>query len=57
MSQISGNATTTARAMDDERLSGKIRGPLHGIPVLLKGIISTIDDLESTLGSTALLGA
>lgn len=42
-----------ARRLDAERLSGKLRGPLHGIPILLKDQCNTID-MPSTCGSFAL---
>lgn len=57
MSQISESAAKVAKALDDERASGTVRSPLHGIPFLLKETISTTDDLETTCGSTALVGA
>lgn len=46
-----------ARELDRERAHGKLRGPLHGIPVLLKDNIETRDPLPTTAGSLALLGA
>src|SRR5258706_7306109 len=42
--------------MDKERKSGKIRGPLHGIPVLIKDNINTGDKMMTTAGALALLG-
>src|SRR5258706_4670646 len=39
--EINPDALTIAKQMDDERKSGKVRGPLHGIPVLLKANIDT----------------
>ena len=40
-----------------ERKAGHVRGPLHGIPVLIKGNIDTADKMSSTAGSLALVGA
>lgn len=49
------DALATARALDIERKNNKIRGPLHGIPVLLKDNIDTADRMQTTAGSLALL--
>lgn len=46
-------ATADARALDAERRAGRVRGPLHGIPVLLKDNIET-RELPTTAGSLAL---
>jgi amidase len=43
-----------ARALDRERAAGKVRGPLHGLPVLLKDNIESADDTATTAGSLAL---
>lgn len=43
--------------MDDERREGKVRGPLHGIPFLVKENIATKDKMETTAGSWALMGS
>ncbi|WP_417438531.1 amidase [Idiomarina sp.] len=45
------NALTDARRLDEEREQGKVRGPLHGIPVLLKDNIDTADGMANTGGS------
>jgi amidase len=50
-------AEAIARALDEERARGGARGPLHGIPVLLKDNIDTADRMETTAGSLALLGS
>jgi amidase len=50
------DALAIARSLDRERKAGKVRGPLHGIPVLLKDNIDTGDDMLTTAGSLALLG-
>ena len=50
------DALAIADAMDAERKNGKIRGPLHGIPVLIKDNIDTADKMQTTAGSLALEG-
>ena len=40
--------------MDKERAQGKVRGPLHGIPVLIKDNINTADNMHTTAGALAL---
>lgn len=47
-------ALAIARTMDHERAQGRVRGPLHGVPVLLKDNIDTGDDMLTTAGSLAL---
>src|SRR5438045_3133743 len=48
------DALTIADSLDAERKAGKVRGPLHGIPVLLKANIGTADRTDTTAGSLAL---
>lgn len=48
------DAITQARKLDAERKAGKIRGPLHGIPVLVKDNIEVAGSLPTTAGSLAL---
>ena len=50
------DALKLADALDAERKAGKVRGPLHGIPVLLKDNIDTGDQQQTTAGSLALAG-
>ncbi len=50
------DADAIAAQLDDERRSKGPRGPLHGIPVLLKDNIDTGDRMQTTAGSLALLG-
>src|ERR1019366_1302742 len=45
-----------ADALDAERKAGHVRGPLHGIPVLIKDNIDTADRMQTTAGSLALVG-
>ncbi len=47
---------TIAGQLDQERKAGKLRGPLHGIPVLIKDNIATADRMMTTAGSLALAG-
>jgi amidase len=51
------DADAIAETLDRERKSGKARGPLHGIPILIKDNIDTADKMETTAGSLALLGS
>lgn len=51
---INPDALSIAAQLDSEMLAGKIRGPLHGIPVLLKDNIDTHDKMPTTAGSRAL---
>jgi amidase len=51
---LNPNAAAQARALDAERRAGRVRGPLHGIPVLLKDNIETADPVATTAGSLAL---
>jgi amidase len=48
------DAVQQARELDRERAQGQVRGPLHGIPVLLKDNIETMDVMPTTAGSLAL---
>jgi amidase len=51
---VNPDALTIAAELDRELASGKIRGPLHGIPVILKDNIDTHDKMPTTAGSRAL---
>jgi amidase len=50
-------AVSIAIQRDNERRAGRLRGPLHGIPVLLKDNIATADTMQTTAGSLALVNA
>jgi amidase len=54
--EINPDAPTIADQLDAERKSGRIRGPMHGIPILLKDNIATADRMMTTAGSLALAG-
>ena len=55
--EINPDALAIADALDKERRSGKTRGPLHGIPMLIKDNIDTSDRMMTTAGSLALVGS
>jgi len=55
--EVNPDALDIARELDAERRQGKVRGPLHGIPILVKDNFATRDGMETTAGSLALLGA
>lgn len=55
--ELNPDALAIADAMDKERSAGKIRGPLHGIPVVIKDNIDTADKMHTTAGSLALVDA
>lgn len=54
--ELNPDAVVIARQLDEERKTGKVRGPLHGIPVLIKDNIDTFDKMQTTAGSLALSG-
>ncbi len=54
--EVNPDARAIARTLDNERRGGHVRGPLHGIPVVLKENIDTGDKMQTTAGSLALLG-
>lgn len=53
--EVNAHAFEYARALDLERAQGNVRGPLHGIPIVLKDNIDTVD-MMTTAGSLALVG-
>ncbi|MCP3060318.1 amidase [Myxococcus sp. K38C18041901] len=55
--EVNPDALAIAQALDEERKRQGARGPLHGIPVLLKDNIATTDRMQTTAGSLALVGA
>src|SRR5579862_983053 len=55
--EINPDAVSIAHALDQERKQKGARGPLHGIPVLIKDNIDTADRMSTTAGSLALAGS
>ena len=54
--EVNPDARAIARQLDDERRRDHVRGPLHGIPILLKDNIDTHDRMQTGAGSLALVG-
>ncbi len=54
--ELNPDALAMARRADDLRRHGRVLGPLHGIPILLKDNIDTGDRMQTTAGSLALVG-
>lgn len=54
--ELNPDALSIADKMDSERKAGRVRGAMHGIPVLIKDNINTSDKMMTTAGSLALLG-
>ena len=55
--ELNPDALSIAAELDKERKAGRVRGPLHGIPVLIKDNIDTHDRMTTTAGSLALGGS
>ena len=54
--EVNPDAIKIAEALDIERKQGMLRGPLHGIPVLIKDNIDTADKMMTTAGAAAMIG-
>ncbi|MBC7730428.1 MAG: amidase [Bacteriovorax sp.] len=54
--ELNPDAQAIARALDAERRDKGTRGPLHGMPILIKDNIDTFDRMQTTAGSLALVG-
>ena len=54
--EVNPNALAIAAQLDNERRRGSLRGPLHGIPILIKDNIATDDQMQTTAGSLAIYG-
>ena len=57
MTEVNPDAVSIAAELDMERANGMTRGPLHGVPILIKNNIATNDKMNNTSGSFALYGA
>jgi amidase len=55
--EVNPDAERIAMQLDAERKAGNVRGPLHGIPIVLKDNIDTADRMQTAAGSLALVGA
>ena len=55
--ELNPDALAIAQQLDMERRAGQIRGPLHGIPIVIKDNIDTADRMMTTAGSLAMVGA
>jgi len=55
--ELNPDALAIAASLDKERKAGHVRGPLHGIPVLVKDNLDTADRMTTTAGSLALAGS
>ena len=53
--EVNPQALDIARGLDRERRRGEVRGPLHGIPIVIKENIDTADQMLTTAGSLALV--
>jgi len=55
--ELNPDALAIADRLDAERREGRVRGALHGIPIIIKDNIDTADKMQTTAGSLALLGS
>ena len=55
--ELNPDALQIAQQLDRERAAGRKRGPLHGLPILIKDNIATRDRMQTTAGSLALQGS
>ncbi len=55
--ELNPDSLDEADRLDTELRQGKMRGPLHGVPTMLKDNIATADGMQTTAGSLSLLGA
>ena len=54
--ELNPDALAIAENLDNERKAGHVRGPLHGVPILIKDNIDTADAMQTSAGSRALAG-
>ncbi|HSB23522.1 MAG TPA: amidase family protein, partial [Burkholderiaceae bacterium] len=55
--ELNPDAEAIAQRLDEEARAGRWRGPLHGVPVLVKDNLATADRMQTSAGSPALVGA
>lgn len=55
--EVNPDALSVAADLDRERKAGRVHGPLHGIPILIKDNIDTKDRMKTTAGSLAMMDA
>jgi amidase len=55
--EVNPDALPIADILDQERAAGHLRGPLHGLPIVVKDNIDTADRMQTTAGSLALVGS
>src|ERR1051325_443731 len=55
--EVNPDGPSIAASLDRERKAGRVRGPMHGIPILLKDNVDTADRMATTAGSLALAGS
>ncbi|HET7527399.1 MAG TPA: amidase [Burkholderiaceae bacterium] len=55
--ELNPEATAIAQSLDDEARAGRWRGPLHGVPIVVKDNIASADRMQTSAGSPALMGA
>ncbi len=55
--ELNPDALAIAKRLDNERRAGHVRGPLHGIPIVIKDNIDTADRMMTTAGSLSMVGA
>ena len=55
--EVNPRALSIAAEREAERARGQLRGPLHGVPILVKANVATADDMQTTAGSLALVGS
>lgn len=56
MIETNPDALDTAQLLDEERKAGIVRGPMHGIPVVVKDVFATADRMHTTAGSLSMEG-
>ena len=55
--ELNPDALTIAAQLDEESRAGRVRGPLHGLPIMIKDNLDTADRMMTTAGSLAMFGS